>query len=299
MDLPIYFFGGTMIKKVTEQGINQAVRYALKMNQVEEMKSSFLSSKRSLVKKDFVDLFSHNEHLILGDYQRFSMRGLIVCYKHPHQDFMDCAGPFYDDLTVGQALIEEVLNQTSFSQNVIFFFDHRHQELIKLIKSFGGYLQGDESQLILKRGQEKNISHSKAIQVYDASHLSWLKMTHDQLFPDSYIPMDDVLSMKDSSRQTYLIFENHHPVGYLILKSYPDFLQRKTIEMIGVIEEYRHKGYGRALLSYAIRECFLDPRVTSIDLIVENVNTHALNLYTNLGFQVLRTNVNMMIAKKR
>lgn len=288
-----------MIKKVTKSHINQAIRYALKMNQIDEMKSSFLSSKRSLVKKDFIDLFSHDKHLILGDYRRFSMCGLIVCYKHPHQDFMDCAGPFYEDMSVGHALIEEVLNLTSFSQNVIFFFDHRHQELIKLIESFGGHLQGDESQLILKRGQEKNISHSENIHAYDRSHQSWLKMTHDHLFPDSYIPMDDVLSMKDSSRQTYLIFDSDQPIGYLILKSYPDFLQRKTIEMIGVIDRYRHKGYGRALLSYAIRECFLDPRVTSIDLIVENVNTHALNLYTNLGFQVLRTNVNMMIAKKR
>ncbi len=288
-----------MIKKITRQRINQAIRFALKMNQIEEKKSSFLSSKRSLVKKDLIDLVSHEKHLMMGHYRRLSMDGLIVCFKHPHQDFMDCAGPFYTEYEIGKSLIEEVLQQSNGNQNLIFFFDHRHQELIQLIQSLGGYVQGDESQLILKRGQEKNLSENPLIQPYDSSWGSWLKAIHDQLFPESYIDIDDVISKKDTTRNVYIIYAEDQPIGYLILKSYPDFLQRKTIEMIGVSEHYRHKGYGRALLSHAIRMSFLDQRVTSIDLIVENINTHALDLYTHLGFQVLRKNVNMMIAKKK
>ena len=239
-----------------------------------------------------------DDHLLLCDYQRYKIRGLLACFKHPHQDFIDCAGPFYKDISIGKALIEEVLNLTSRKQHLIFFFDHRNQELIKLIESLGGYVQGDESQLILERHHEKNLTIHPSIRVYHDSLAEWIKETHEKLFPEGYIPIDDIIFHRDSSRKVTIIYDDEIPVGYLILKSYPDFLQRMTIEMIGVIEDHRHQGYGKALLSHAIRESFLDPRVTSIDLIVENVNTHALNLYTHLGFHVSRKNVNMMIPKK-
>ncbi|RJX25556.1 MAG: GNAT family N-acetyltransferase [Acholeplasma sp.] len=287
-----------MIKKVTQPLINKAVRFATKMNQNEETKSSFLSSKKSLVKKDFLDLAKHNDHMLLCDYHHYKMGGLLACYKHPHQDYIDCAGPFYKDASIGKALIEEVLHMTSMKQHLIFFFDHRHQGLITLIESLGGYIQGNESQLILERHHDKNLTVDPSIQAYDDSLAEWIKVTHAKLFPEGYIPIDDIVFHRDSTRKVTIIYDKKIPVGYLILKSYPDFLQRMTIEMIGVIEGYRHQGYGRALLSHAIRECFLDPRVTSIDLIVENVNTHALNLYTHLGFHVSRKNVNMVIPKK-
>lgn len=293
-----FYLGESMIKKISQPLIRKAVRFATKMNQQEETKSSFLSSKKSLIKKDFLELSQHDQHLLLCEYHRFKVQGLVACFKHPHQDYMDCAGPFYKDVSIGKKLIEEVLHITSNQNHLLFFFDHRHQELIALIQSLGGHVQGDESQLILNRGSEKNLTVYPSIAPYTQPFASWLKETHESIFQESYIPIDDVIQHHDNTRNVYIAFENQSPVGYLILKSYPDFLQRKTIEMIGVMEEHRHLGYGRALLSYAIRESFADPRVTSIDLIVENINTHALSLYTHLGFHVSRKNVNVIIPKE-
>lgn len=288
-----------MIKEVSRSIMNKAVRFATIMNQDDTTKSSFLSSKKSLIRKDFLGLSQHSDHILLCDYHQRKVRGLIACFKHPHQDFMDCAGPFFKDIALGQALIEEVLKLTADQYHLLFFFDHRHQTLISMIESLGGYVQGDESQLVLNRGCEKNVSNNQNIELYSDTFAQWLKDTHEKIFKESYIPIDDLIHHKDPSRSVYIIFFENLPIGYLILKSYPHFLQRMTIEMIGILEDHRHQGYGKALLSYAIKTCFADPRVTSIDLIVENINTHALNLYTYLGFHVSRKNVNMIIQKNK
>lgn len=287
-----------MITKINPSLLNKAVRFATKMNQNEETRSSFLSTKRSFIHKDFLQLMEHADHLLIGSFNPSNLDGLIACFKQPHQDYMDCAGPFFTDPSKAKILITEIQERTHHKRHLLFFFDHRHQILIDVIQSLGGLIQGTESQLLLKRGQEVNLVQKGQINEFQEHESYWLKETHNLLFPEGYIPIDDVIKQLDPTRKTLVVYDHENPVGYLILKSYPDFLQRKTIEMVGVLEKYRHSGYGKSLLSYAINKSFQDPSVQSIDLIVENINTHALNLYTHLGFSVKRKNVNMIIPRK-
>lgn len=59
-----------------------------------------------------------------------------------------------------------------------------------------------------------------------------------------------------------------------------------NLEVIAVDENFRSKGYGKALLNALIKESFSHSGIDEIDLVVENVNQTALGLYYSFGFEL-------------
>lgn len=57
-----------------------------------------------------------------------------------------------------------------------------------------------------------------------------------------------------------------------------------TIVNLGILEPYRHKGYGELLIKYLIELCYKNS-ITNVYIRVERENVNALSLYKKIGFK--------------
>ncbi|MEM2971779.1 MAG: ribosomal protein S18-alanine N-acetyltransferase [Candidatus Bathyarchaeia archaeon] len=97
--------------------------------------------------------------------------------------------------------------------------------------------------------------------------------------------------------ETFIVAEeNGEVVGYIMCRiemglsnfGFGGLIKKGHIVSIAVLEPYRRKGIGQALINKAIegmrlynaKQCFLEVRVS---------NTSAIELYKKLGFQITRT----------
>lgn len=77
-----------------------------------------------------------------------------------------------------------------------------------------------------------------------------------------------------------MAFEDETPIGYVGLST---VLDEGYMGNLGVIEEYRRKGIGRALMNELINECkAMDSAFVTLE--VRASNTPAVKLYESLGF---------------
>ena len=85
----------------------------------------------------------------------------------------------------------------------------------------------------------------------------------------------------DKENSVFLMaFENDYPIGYVGLSVVFD---EGYMGNLAVVENYRRKGTGRALMNQLISECLkLDLAFATLE--VRASNTPAVNLYKSLGF---------------
>ena len=77
-----------------------------------------------------------------------------------------------------------------------------------------------------------------------------------------------------------MAFEDETPIGYVGLST---ILDEGYMGNLGVIEKYRRKGIGRALMNELINECkAMDSAFVTLE--VRASNTPAVKLYESLGF---------------
>ena len=77
-----------------------------------------------------------------------------------------------------------------------------------------------------------------------------------------------------------MAFEDETPIGYVGLST---ILDEGYMGNLGVVEEYRRKGIGRALMNELINECkAMDSAFVTLE--VRASNTPAVKLYESLGF---------------
>lgn len=77
-----------------------------------------------------------------------------------------------------------------------------------------------------------------------------------------------------------MAFEDETPIGYVGLST---VLDEGYMGNLGVVEEYRRKGIGRALMNELINECkAMDSAFVTLE--VRASNTPAVKLYESLGF---------------
>ena len=77
-----------------------------------------------------------------------------------------------------------------------------------------------------------------------------------------------------------MAFEDETPIGYVGLST---ILDEGYMGNLGVVEEYRRKGIGKALMNELINECkAMDSAFVTLE--VRASNTPAVKLYESLGF---------------
>lgn len=182
----------------------------------------------------------------------------------------DCVGPFVegDFCKIAKEMLDYAKALYKQSLCIYFFFDKRNIECIAFMDLICAENKGDESILTLKRDnykkQEFNISVEKLISEYEDQLIE----LHDSIFPDVYVSGKDIIQSTGINRQVFCIIENGHLCGYSVLKT-PSVGIKATAEVIAVDENFRSKGYGKALLNALIKESFSHSGIDEIDLVVK------------------------------
>ena len=280
-----------MIRTIYKNELEQVANFIYTKNHENDKQSFYMSLSLPSIKDDLyaaIDL-----RLAYGSFNPV-LNGVIVCYKHPHEHVMDCAGPFYDDIKIAEDLIHHIL-KVHQEYKINFFFKHRHQELFSILSTFTHHLNGYEFQMKLGRNDWMSTEIACILKPLDANtKQSFVELFH-QIFPDAYISANDIVLNIDRSRDVYIVLDNGFVIGYIVIKSYPLYPRKKTIEMVGVKESERSKGIGKKIINEALHIIFHDSLIESVDLIVDLDNRKALTLYEQFGFKIDQTAMSITI----
>lgn len=285
------FEGVLMIRTIHIQELNEVTNYIKIKNTASDKRSFFMSQSDASIKNDLEEAIKSN--LAFGLFNSH-LKGVIVCYKHPHEYVMDCAGPFYDSKEDAFSLINYLLTiHRDYRLN--FFFDHQHQELVSIVQTYPHHFHGYEFQMNLDRNDYLNLELNPLLSPLQKEfHQDFINL-FDQIFPDSYISPQDIIFNIDQLRDVYIVTDNGSINGYLVVKSYPLFPKKKTIEMVGVKASKRNQGIGRSILNQALHIIFSNQDIKFVDLIVDLDNQKALALYEQFGFKVQHQGIHMSI----
>ena len=114
----------------------------------------------------------------------------------------------------------------------------------------------------------------------DASSLS---LIHNACFSEEWSEGAFMEHMNEGSIWTFLILRDEKEIGYLSAYTIVD---EASIVNIAVLDEYRKKGYGSAILEKFINYC-KETNVKKIMLEVRKGNIGAIKLYQKYGFEVV------------
>lgn len=90
--------------------------------------------------------------------------------------------------------------------------------------------------------------------------------------------------LRGENEETFLFFDENDPVGSVMLSARG---MKGKVVSIGVHPEWRKKGVARDLMT-AAEKWFADSGATEVDLEVGVQNPEALNLYSTLGYEVVK-----------
>jgi dTDP-4-amino-4,6-dideoxy-D-galactose acyltransferase len=115
--------------------------------------------------------------------------------------------------------------------------------------------------------------------------------TDSRFFTDSRFPRDrsellyerwlerDLAHLPDSC---WTVFIDGRPAGYLTLTVND---QHSSIGLLGVLEQYRGRGFAKALIAQALR--YSAERGLACSVVTQGRNTAAINVYRKAGFEVV------------
>lgn len=125
-----------------------------------------------------------------------------------------------------------------------------------------------------------------------------------ELFKDEFSTLPGRVSLdaysEKLSRWAHVakLCETDEPVGIAAVYM-NDYMQRTAyISLIGILEEYQDRGYGRKLMEYCIKKS-IKAGMTTIALEVDLTNYKAINFYLKNGFaEELKTDRNSAIMHR-
>lgn len=104
---------------------------------------------------------------------------------------------------------------------------------------------------------------------------------HERLFPGSHLTGRQLVTGGTDSKRRLVLERDGGPVGYIAVERQPD--GAGLIDFVGVREDQRQRGHGRALVVRGAEELFT-MGCREVQLNVRESNTGARALYSSLGF---------------
>ena len=285
-----------MIRECTIEELQHIADFVHTKNSDPEQSSAYCSRTYDAIYNDFSNLILSDEHMVIGSFENGQCTGVVALYVDVERNCADCIGPFADGdfHRVGKAILDyfQSVNHKGLSLN--FFFDRRNTNCLSLMEMIKAEDNGNESILILKREDYCPYEGEVATEPLVSSFEQQLMDLHDSIFPDNYLSGTELLASSGKNRKIYTISGSGELFGYSVLRT-PTSGTRATAEVIAVHEKHRKLGYGKALLDAVVSSAFSSGEFESLDLVVENVNHHARQLYHSVGFKLLTENCSFML----
>lgn len=70
----------------------------------------------------------------------------------------------------------------------------------------------------------------------------------------AFMKFDHLINMRNKGIELYKLSENNKQIGFMTIEKAPIDTETYYIEKVAVLPKYRHKGYGKKLVHFAINE---------------------------------------------
>lgn len=234
-------------------------------------------------------IIENNPEFVYSEGSPLSALALIAVSKDMKR--IDVIGPFFRDETINEAVkIINTIQDNYRLASLNFFFPKEQQLMEQLMERLNATRHDDEFILRLDRlnSEDTSISHLIPVPKHDYKSL-WTM--HETIFGETYLTHDDFFH--DSSRATYGYYDEGKLIGYGVIKSQTPTMH--TLEVLGIDKNYRGKNHGKTLMRELISLAFMNPRVDTLELVVESKNEKALKIYQSFGFILKSHSLNYSI----
>lgn len=266
--------------------LEEAVAFAYKHNQNNETGSSYCAKRREAIAKEYQESVKNGTLACVWDKK--CLAGLISWYEDSEKMTVDC-GILIDPAAgsypaIAKLLLSQVKRSCGEGRTYQFFFPRENTVCRNFLEQAGAERGVHEYLLILRKGTQRLNGGSRmgCPKPLGKESDGQLEKLHDEIFPGIYISGAELVSDRNGNHAVYGIIEEGRLIAYSVLRI--DSSTDGTAEIVGVEAGYRHKGYGRTVLSYLIERAFEDYGMDKIRLVVDGDNENAIRLYRDLGF---------------
>lgn len=284
-----------LIRTCSMEDISEIVTLAYEKNQYPESNSAFCCKTQDSILEDFRYILNSDEHKIVGAYKFNQLYGFCAFFMNATQNTVDCVGPFINDedyILVSKTIVYYAKSLFPKNAHYNFCFDKRNADCLKLMNEINAVDMGNECTLVLKKENYKPLNIELLTddllfeQLSEHRYTEFLKL-FDEIFPEIYVSGEEVLYGTREKRIVYTLNYKDEIIAFGILNLHNNINNNvASAEIIGVAKSYRGKGYGRVLLNRLVQEAFLISNIERINLVVDNINTNARNLYFSTGFEL-------------
>lgn len=280
-----------MIRKCELKDIEQMVELAYLMNNNPLHESGFCPLKREAIHMEFLDGIHHPNYKMVGKFNGDELMGFMCFYLEPSSKNADCVGIFIKEnhLETAIGLFEKIKTTLDKGVKVTFFVNKENKSAIAFFKGIKALNKGNELIMRLEKTAFKMMTGETRIMPARKSDYEKVVALHDEIFPDVYLPGHKMIESIGKNRSVFVLAEEEVILGYGVLKLDADATVA-CAEIIAVEKTARKKGFGRLILNHLAKEAFSIPQVTSMFLVVENINRDAIGLYQSIGFDVTKEN---------
>ncbi|OME95128.1 MULTISPECIES: GNAT family N-acetyltransferase [Paenibacillus] len=165
------------------------------------------------------------------------------------------------------------------------FYNVDHQSAVRFMEDKGGRKSGEHHVLRLRKSALLTDGLS-GLQDFTPEYTDEFAKLHGTNFPNTYLSAQDIMQQLDDDHRLFMFTEQGELAGYVYVEGEPEF-KEGSIEYIAVSENFRGKGYGRALLDQALHYLFHIVQLEDISLCVDQRNEGAIQLYQRAGFDAI------------
>lgn len=277
---------------------------AYRKNNEEKHQIAYCCKSRESIYKDYEAMIKGEENLVVTAWYGGKLYGILGLFCNDEIKRVDCAGPFVDCkdtvTTEGNEIsfVEAAGEMLKFAKQhypnyeFSFYFNSKNIACKELMKKENAENMGNEQFLCLKHENFNSIEGLAKVISLPKGYEEQLRMLHDEIFPGCYLTGNQLLKSLGKEREAYVILEGNQLAAFGILEIPTNANDRMNTEIIGVKEDHRGKGFGKAIVNELLYQAFCRDSIKQVNLVVDEVNILARNLYASFGFECIQENCN-------
>lgn len=278
------------ISNCSIENMEEIIEFIYTLNNRVESSSNFCPRSKEYIKKEILNGITDNSIFIC--WEKNKVLGIINYYLDEIRNNADCTllidSQSCDYNVVADILFKKVKNINNIDTKFTFFFPKENINCSKFLESINAKREVNEYGLIMNKDDVKSKKTKFNVGELSIDYYEQFKNIHNQIFPDVYISGTDIISDTGNKYYVYSIVEDEDLIAYSVLRLNGE--KSATAEVIAVREDFRGKGYGKAVINYLIDKAFNYFNISKIDLIVDADNEKAIKLYLDLGFSIEHEN---------
>lgn len=225
---------------------------------------------REQIQCNLLDAPNKPAHQVWGSFQGEEIVGLFVFLVMEEESYIEMIVGLSRTLKAYEEMLS-FLKEEYKGYSVDFVYNPNNYLLHNLLRDEKSEFYPEQQKMVLKRDVSYHSSHQ--IELYSPKYREQYLSIHSN---DGYWTADKVIGALDRFR-IILAIENDQVVGYIDVTN--KFDENEPYDLF-VKEEYRKKGYGKAMLARAIE--LNKPK--DMMVLVETENAAAIALYESSGF---------------